>query len=60
MRGKGADRAATFAIFTRDGFRLADACHFGRDQVATVGDRKLHGFAQIDVRPGESPARWRW
>ncbi len=45
------DRKGIFANFTRDRFRVAGAYLYGKDEVATMSDRKIHGwYAQTDFR----------
>ena len=46
-------RAAAFANFTRDNFRLVGAYLYGKDEVQTLASGKVHGFyAQAELRPG--------
>jgi hypothetical protein len=46
-------RSAVFANFNRDSFRVAAAYLYGKDQVQTLPDRKLHGYyALVEIRPG--------
>lgn len=48
------DRTGVFANFTRDAFRLAGAYLYGKDQVTTLSNQKLHGyFAQLDYHASE-------
>ena len=48
------DRTGVFANFTRDRFRVAGAYLWGKDQIQTLSDQKIHGwYAQADVHPAE-------